>query len=155
MIDPITALSIASSAVSNIRTLMAAGHDASKHLANFAGAFSDIQKAEEKIKNPPWYSAISGTDEGKAAQIFAARKKIESMKKEIEQTIQLTHGPKGLEDYKKIVRETREMREKQIYKRQKLKENLISALLASIIVVVGTAAIGAALFFMLKDRYEW
>lgn len=153
MIDPITALSIAASCVSNIKTLMAAGHDASKQLASFSSAFSDIQKAEERIKNPPWYAAIGGTDEGKAAQIFAARKKIEAMKAEIEQTIQMAHGPRGLQDYKRIVRETRELREKQVYKRQKLKENLISAVLATIIIIVGTCVIGGAVYFMFKDQF--
>lgn len=153
MIDPVTALSIAASCVSNIKTLMAAGHDASRQLASFAGAFSDIQKAEEKIKNPPWYQAIGGTDEGKAAQIFAARKKMEQMKAEIEQTIQLVHGPRGLNEYKRIVRETRELREKQVYRQQKIKESLISAALATIIVIVGTGVIGLALYFMFKDQF--
>lgn len=154
MIDPITALSIAASCVSNIKTLMAAGHDASKQLSSFAGAFSDIQKAEEQIKNPPWYK-FGGSDEGQAAQIFAARKKMEQMKAEIEQAIQLAHGPRGLQEYKKIVRETRELREKQIYKKQKLKENLISAALATIIVVVGCAILGFSLYYMFKDFYGW
>ena len=151
MIDPITALSVAAGAVSNIKTLIAAGQDASQHLAKFAGAWSDIQKAEESAKNPPWYKAFSSSAEAQAAEIFSARKKMQAMKSEVEQMIQLMHGPRGLEEYKTIVRETKKRREEQVYKAQKIKEKIISALLAFVIVVVGTGIIGTALYFMFKD----
>lgn len=151
MIDPFTALSIAAGAVSNIKSLIAAGQDASQHLAKFAGAWSDIQKAEESAKNPPWYKSFSSSAESQAAEIFAARKKMQQMKSEVEQMIQLMHGPRGLEEYKKIVRETKKRREQQVYRAQKIKEKIISATLASLIVVVGTLSIGTALYYMFKD----
>lgn len=151
MIDPITALSVAAGAVSNIKSLIAAGQDASQHLAKFAGAWSDIQKAEESAKNPPWYKSFSSSAESQAAEIFAARKKMQKMKAEVEQMIQLMHGPRGLEEYKTIVRETKKRREEQVYRAQKIKEKIISALLAFVIVIVGTGIIGTSLYFMFKD----
>ena len=151
MIDPITALSVAAGAVSNIKSLIAAGQDASQHLAKFAGAWSDIQKAEESAKNPSWYKSFSSSAESQAAEIFAARKKMQKMKAEVEQMIQLMHGPRGLEEYKTIVRETKKRREEQVYRAQKIKEKIISALLAFVIVIVGTGIIGTSLYFMFKD----
>lgn len=151
MIDPITALSVAAGAVSNIKSLIAAGQDASQHLAKFAGAWSDIQKAEESAKNPPWYKSFSSSAESQAAEIFAARKKMQQMKAEVEQMIQLMHGPRGLEEYKTIVRETKKRREQQVYRAQKIKEKIISALLAFVIIIVGTGTIGTSLYFMFKD----
>ena len=151
MIDPITALSVAAGAVSNIKSLIAAGQDASQHLAKFAGAWSDIQKAEESAKNPPWYKSFSSSAESQAAEIFAARKKMQQMKSEVEQMIQLMHGPRGLEEYKSIVRDTKKRREEQVYKAQRIKEKILSAVLATVIVIVGTGVIGTALYFMFKD----
>ena len=42
MIDPITALSVAASAVTNAKKLIAAGQDATSAISKFAGAISDI-----------------------------------------------------------------------------------------------------------------
>lgn len=47
MIDPITALSVAASAVSNAKQLLAAGKDATSALSRFAGAVSDVNYAAE------------------------------------------------------------------------------------------------------------
>ena len=43
MVDPLTALSIASTAVSQIKQLVSAGQDATSALSKFAGAVSDIE----------------------------------------------------------------------------------------------------------------
>lgn len=46
--DPISALAIAASAVSNAQTLIAAGRDATSALVKFAGAVSDVNYADRK-----------------------------------------------------------------------------------------------------------
>jgi hypothetical protein len=79
MIDPITALSVAASAVSNAQTLIAAGRDATSALAKFAGAVSDVNYAAEKAKNPSIWKSLTGSAEAEAIEIFAAQKKIESV----------------------------------------------------------------------------
>ena len=54
MIDPLTALSVASTAVSQLRQLASAGRDTSQALTKFAGAWADLNEAEHRAKNPPW-----------------------------------------------------------------------------------------------------
>ena len=87
MIDPLTALSIATTAVGQIRELISAGQDASSAIGKFAGAFSDVQEAHRRAANPPWYKSFSGSIESEAANAFAAKKRMDRMKAEVEQMI--------------------------------------------------------------------
>ena len=72
MIDPITAISIAASAVSNIKSLMLAGRDASSALSRFAGAVSDVNYCVEKSKNPGIFASLTGSAEQQAIDSFSA-----------------------------------------------------------------------------------
>ena len=97
MIDPLTALSVASTAVSQLRQLASAGRDTSQALTKFAGAWADLNEAERRAKNPPWYKSFSGSMEREAAEAFAAKRKAEALKKELENTIRFVYGPSGLQ----------------------------------------------------------
>ena len=125
MIDPFTALSVAASAVSNAKSLIAAGRDASGALAKFVGAVSDVNYAAQKAKNPSVWKSLTGSPEAEAIEIFAAQKKIAAMRKEVETIIQFQHGTTGLQEYKDTLRRVRAEREKLQYKREELKETLI------------------------------
>ena len=59
MIDPLTALSVASTAVSQLRQLASAGRDTSQALTKFAGAGADLNEAERRAKNPPWLNLLA------------------------------------------------------------------------------------------------
>ena len=78
MIDPITAVGMATSAFNAIKKGIAVGRDIqdmSGQLSQWGKAFSDFSYAEDKAQNPPWYK-FSGSDEETALQIFTQKKKI-------------------------------------------------------------------------------
>ena len=125
MIDPITALSVAASAVSNAKTLMAAGRDATSALSKFAGAVSDINYAAEKAKNPSIWKTLTGSPEEEAIELFAAQKKLQQMRKEVETLISYQYGPKGLEDYKQILRSVKKQRQETAYRKAEIKEAIV------------------------------
>ena len=87
MIDPISAIAIAASAVNNAKSLIAAGRDASGALSKFAGAVSDVNYAAEKAKNPGVFASLTGSAEQAAIDAFSAQKRLQAMKKEIETII--------------------------------------------------------------------
>ena len=154
MIDPFTALSLAAGAVSNMKSLIAAGRDASQAMAKFAGAYSDINYAAEKAKNPPWWK-FGGSVEEEAMNIFAAQKKVQQMKKDVETMIGYTYGHDGLEEYKETIRRVRKQRQENEYRKAELIEALIlwsvgiAALIGSILIVVATV------YFIGKARGNW
>lgn len=155
MIDPLTALSVAASAVSNAKSLLAAGRDATGALSKFAGAVSDVNYAAEKAKNPSIWKSMTGSAEAEAIEIFAAQKKVQAMKKEVEQIIGFTYGQKGLDEYKATLRQVRAQRKKNEYRKAEIKEAIIVWTLGTLIVLAGVAGLGFLLYAIGRNEGKW
>jgi len=155
MIDPISAIAIAASAVNNAKSLIAAGRDASSALSKFAGAVSDVNYAAEKAKNPSVFASLTGSAEQAAIDAFSAQKRLQAMKKEIETIIMYQHGPKGLEEYKDTLRKIRAQRKKTAYRQAEIKEAIIMWVVGGIIVLAGIAGLAAVLYLIGKQQGKW
>ena len=155
MIDPISAIAIAASAVNNAKSLIAAGRDASSALSKFAGAVSDVNYAAEKAKNPSVFASLTGSAEQAAIDAFSAQKRLQAMKKEIETIIMYQHGPKGLEEYKDTLRKIRAQRKKTAYRQAEIKEAIIMWVVGGIIVLAGVAGLAAVLYLIGKQQGKW
>ena len=155
MIDPLTALSVAAAAVSQAKTLLNAGRDAQAALAKFAGGVSDINYAAEKAKNPSIWKSLTGSAEAEAVEIFAAQKKIEQMKREVETLIGYTYGQTGLEEYKETLRKVKAQREKIEYRRQEIKEAIVLWTLGILIAVAGIAGLTLFVFMLGLHQGRW
>lgn len=155
MIDPLTALSVAASAVSNVQQLMAAGRDATSALAKFAGAVSDINYAAEKARNPSIWKSLTGSAEAEAIEVFAAQKKIEQMKRDVETLIGFTYGQKGLEEYKDTLRRVRIQRQKTAYRKEEVKNAIITWTLGTLIVLAGVAGLAIVVYVIGKKQGKW
>jgi hypothetical protein len=155
MIDPITAISIAASAVSNIKSLMLAGRDASSALSKFAGAVSDVNYAADKAKNPGIFASLTGSAEQQAIDAFSAQKKMQALRKEVEMLVQFTYGMDGLEEYKDTLRRVRAQRKKTAYRRAELKQALITWFFGGLIVLSGVFGLGVVLYFMGQQQGKW
>ena len=152
MIDPITAISIAASAVSNIKSLMLAGRDASSALSKFAGAVSDVNYAADKAKNPGIFASLTGSAEQQAIDAFSAHKKMQALRKEVETLVQFTYGMDGLQEYKETLRRVRAERKKTAYRRAELKQALITWFFGTLIVLSGILGLAATLYMIAKQQ---
>jgi len=155
MIDPLTALSVASTAVSQARNLLNAGRDATSALSKFAGAVSDINYAAEKAKNPSIWKSLTGSPEAEAIELFAAQKKVQQMRKDLEQILMVYYGPKGLEEYKEILRKVRAQRKQTQYRRQELKEAAITWTLGTLITLTGITGLALLFWWVGKTQGKW
>ena len=155
MIDPLTALSVASTAVSQMKQLINAGRDTSQALSKFAGAWADLNEAERRAKNPPWYKSFSSSIEKEAADAFAAKKKAEELKKELENMIRFVHGPTGLTEYKNILRDMREQKRKHEFRQQEIKQAIIEWTVGSVIVAGAVGLLGVILYFVGAQQGKW
>ena len=155
MIDPITAISVAASAVSNIKSLMLAGRDASSALSKFAGAVSDVNYAAEKAKNPGIFATLTGSAEQQAIDAFSAHKRMQALRKEVEMLVQFSYGMDGLQEYKETLRRVRAQRKKTAYRRAELKQALITWFFGSLIVLSGIFGLGVVLYFMGQQQGKW
>ena len=155
MIDPLTALSVASAAVGQMRSLINAGRDTTQAMTKFAGAWADINEAERQAKNPPWYKTFSGSLEEQAAQAFACKKKAQALKADLENMIRFIHGPTGLQEYKDILRDMRKQKEKNEFRKAKLKQKIIEWVFGIIITIIGVAIMGFVLWSIGKNQDKW
>lgn len=155
MIDPLTALSLATTAVGQIKELMQAGQDISAGLSKFAGAYADIAYAEKKAKDgPKWYSVL-GHDEQVAIDAFVAKKKADQMKNEIETLIGYTYGKTGLDEYKETLRRVKKQREDHEYRKAEIKDKIIEVTLVLLILSLGLSVFAVIVYFIGKNEGKW
>jgi len=155
MIDPLTALSVASTAVSQIQQLLSAGRDASSAIAKFAGAVSDINYAAERAKNPSIWKSLTGSAEAEAIEIFTAQKRVQEMRQQIETMIGYTYGESGLNEYKETLRRVKKQREQTAYRKQEIKEALLVWTIGSLAVLAGVAGLAALIYFLGVQQGKW
>lgn len=155
MIDPLTALSVASTAVSQMRNLINAGRDTTSALSKFAGAWADINEAERQAKNPSFFQSFSGSIEERAANAFACKKKAEKLKKELENMIRFVHGPSGLEEYKQILRDMKKQKEKNEFKAARRKQAILEWTFGILLTVLSAGLLAGVFYFIGKSQGKW
>jgi len=155
MVDPITALAVAASAVKNAKSLIAAGRDATSALSSFAGAMSDLNWAAEKAKNPSIWKSLTGSPEAEAIELFAAQKKAQQLKKDLEGILMVYYGPKGLEEYKEILRAVRKQRKETAYRKAEIKEAIILWTVGGLAALAGLSGMALVIWWIGKTQGKW
>lgn len=157
MIDPVTAVGLATSAYNAIKQGVAVGRelqDMTGQLSQWGKAFSDFSYAEEKTKNPPWYS-FKGSDTSTAIEIFAQRKKMEAMRKEIKEFISWNYGPSAWEEVLHIEAQMRKQRKEELYRKEEFKRAVIEWTVGTLAVVTGAAIVVAVIWLIGKNQGRW
>lgn len=157
MIDPVTAVGLATSAFNAIKQGIAVGRDLQDmtgQLSQWGQAFSDFNYAEEKTKNPPWYT-FKGSDEETAIQIFAQKKKMENMRKEIKSFISWNYGPSAWEEVLAIEAQMRKRRKEELYRKEELKRTIIEWTVGILAAASGIAILAAALWLIGREQGRW
>ena len=157
MIDPITAVGMATSAFNAIKKGIAVGRDIqdmSGQLSQWGKAFSDFSYAEDKAQNPPWYKC-SGSYEETALQIFAQKKKMEQMRTEIKNFISWNYGPSAWEEVLYIEAQMRKQRKEELYRKEELKRKIIEWVVGLLAAAIGIAVMGFILWMIGKGQGRW
>jgi len=147
MLDPVSALAIATSAFNVIRKGIEMGReleDMGGQLGTWFGAVADVKNAEEEAKDPPLFKKLlsSGSVEQQALQALVARKKIEQQERELRELIVYKWGADAyvemLRDRAKIKDTRTKALENQRRKRRKLIANAltIGAILTLVVIIV-------------------
>ena len=157
MIDPVTAVGLATSAFNILKQGISAGKDIqemSGTLAKWGAAFSDFQYAEDKTKNPPFYKMMSDNSSN-AIEIFAHKKKMEAMRTEIKDHISFVYGPSAWEEVLAIEGEMRRIRKEEAYKKQEMIDNAINFVVGSVIFLVAGAGVVTGMYYLGRYQGKW
>ena len=154
MIDPISAVAIATSAFNTITKMVAQGReieDTFSAVGKWYSAVADFNEAKREAENPPLFRKILSKKsvEEEAMDIFINNKKIIKQEKELRELLQWTYGPGGYQELVALRRTIREQREKTIYLQQRKRKAFISG--AINIALIG--GMGYALYFIISLIY--
>jgi hypothetical protein len=160
--DPISisvAVSTASTAFSGIKRAFQAGRDLesmSQDLSRWMGAVSDVDNAHKSAKNPTIFRKVfGGSVEGEAIEAFAAKKKLEEQRYELQQFIKFTHGTAAWDELLRMEGQIRKRRQKEIYDRQKFKEKVIGIVALTIVLSVGIGLLGLFIYSLMGLDRGW
>ena len=152
MIDPITAAA-ATKAYAGVKAFIEAGksiEDTFQAVARWQGHASDVlyaNKRQQKKRNPLKDVVFSNSVEAEAAQMFAAKKRIETQRKELITLLQYAYGNEGLEEYRNCMKEVQAQRQREVYAQQEAKDAIVKSFW--IAVLVGIA--GFLIAFIVKS----
>ena len=160
--DPLTitaAVGIASKAFETIKAGFQLGKDVESmagDLGRWMGAVSDVENAEKQAKNPPLFKKLmyASSIEQTALEAFAAKKKLAQQRQELKTFLNYTFGPTAYAELLQMEGQIRKDRQKAIYERQQLKEQIINVIG---IVILCATILGFIIFilFLLKNKYGW
>lgn len=150
---------MATGAFKGLKAAIAAGRDIQDmtgQLANWGKAFSDFTNLEEREKNPPfWKKTFKGSDEETALEIFANKKKMEQMRKEIKDHISWHYGPSAWEEVLQIEAQMRKIRKEELYKKQERIDNLINWTVGLAIFAAGASVLTFIFYLIGKSQGRW
>ena len=157
MIDPISAIGIATSAFNAVKNAVTAGReieDVAGALGKWMGAVSDIKKAEEMNKKPPIFKKLfaSGSVEEEAMQIFMAKKKAEDMREELRNIISYTRGPSAWQELLKTEADIRKRRQATIYAQEERRRKILEIVaICALVIVVGGFILFLAYLWSIRE----
>ena len=128
MVDPATALALASSAFQAIRKGCQVGRDLEgmgKDLSRWGKAMADFDFAAKQIEKPPWYKAMGGGVEAQAMELFVQRRQIQAQRDELRTWISGTLGPSAWQELLKIEAEVRQAQREHEYRRIEIRQKII------------------------------
>ena len=153
MIDPISAVAIATTAFNTIKKGFEVGRDIESmygDMGRWMGAGSDIDQAEKLNKKPPLFKKIfaGSTIEEEAMNIFAAKKKAQQMEQELRTYVNMIHGPNSWNEILALQAKIRKDRQKAIYAQQERRREIFNIIGILFLVTLGAGVIvgGVAIF---------
>ena len=157
MIDPITAAAAATKAYAGVKAFIEAGksiEDTFSVVARWQASASDILYASQRQKkrtNPLKQVVFAQSVEAEAAQMFAAKKRIENQRKEIVTLLQYAYGNEGLEEYRNCMKEVQAQRQREVYAQQEAKDAIVKSFWIIVLVAIG-GGIVAVIFEAVSSR---
>ena len=107
-------------------------------LQQWAGAMSDLSYVEQKSKNPPWWKALNGSSvEAEALALFTAKRKAESMRKELKDWISFSLGPSAWDELVATEGRIRKQKKEQEYRKAEIQEAIVTWSVTGLLLLIG------------------
>ena len=130
MIDPITAVAMATSAFKTVQKMVSMGReieDTLGQVGKWYGAVSDFNEAKRQAENPPIFRRLvaSKSVEQEALEMYAHDKRIKQQETELRELLMYTYGPDAYKELLGMRRKIRDQREKTLYAQERKRKAFI------------------------------
>tara|TARA_R100000278_G_scaffold94452_1_gene72107 strand:+ start:245 stop:937 length:693 start_codon:yes stop_codon:yes gene_type:complete len=154
--DPVSTMAAASAAFSALKKGFAIGRDIesmASDLSRWMGALSDLDQAEKEAKNPPIFKKLFGGQsvEQEAVAAFAAKKKAQQQRYELQQWISLTMGKSKWDELVRMEGQIRKRRQETLYRQRERRRKFVE-IVAWIIMIGAGIAVLTAFVLLLKSH---
>ena len=157
--DPVSCVMMATGAFKALKGAIGAGkdlQDMTTQLSTWGKAFSDFTNLEEREKNPPfWKKTFRGSDEETAIEIFAHKKKMEEMRKEIKEHITWHYGKSAWDEVLAIEASMRKRRKDELYRKQQQIDTAINFAIGAVLFVISGGLLFLLFYIWGKYQGRW
>ena len=154
MLDPVSAMAIATSAYNVLKKGIEVGReleDMGGQLGTWFGAIADVKAADEEAADPPLFRKVfaKSSVEQEAIENLMRRKKIEQQERELREMIVYRFGVDAYRDMIKDRNTIREARKRAVDARaRKIKKLVLNAVAIALIALIVAIPIVAAIIIM-------
>ena len=143
MIDPVTAIGLATGAFNSIKTMISTGkdiQDMAGQLGQRSQAISDLDFAAEKADKRPQQKKIGGGIKTNAMKVWIQKKKDDEMREELRSYISAVYGPSAWKEIVHLEGVMRKQQKEAVYAAQEMKENIIAWIVGILLTLLAIAA---------------
>jgi hypothetical protein len=160
MIDPVSAIGLATAAYRGIKSAIDTGkelHDMAGTLSQWAGAMSDLDFSHKQAQNPPMFKKLFGASqiEQNALEIWGHKQKAKEMREEMKTHISFYYGPSAWDEIVRIEGEMRKKRAAEVYAKEERKQVIVEWIVGSIAAIIGAGLLVFVVYIIGKINGSW
>lgn len=160
MIDPVSAIGLATAAYRGIKSAIDTGkelHDMAGTLSQWAGAMSDLDFSHKQAQNPPMFKKLFGASqiEQNALEIWGHKQKAKEMREEMKTHISFYYGPSAWDEIVRIEGAMRKKRADEVYAAEERKQKIIEWIVGILLASALSAVLGFIIYLIGLGNGSW
>ena len=160
MIDPISAIGMATAAYRGIKSAIDTGkelHDMAGTLSQWSTAMSDLDFSHKQAQNPPMFKKLFGASqiEQNALEVWGHKQKAKEMREEMKTHISFYYGPSAWDEIVRIEGQMRKERAREVYAIEERKQIIIEWIVGLIAAGIGGSVLFGVIWGIGKGTGSW
>ena len=160
MIDPVSAIGMATAAYRGIKSAI----DTGKELSDMAGtlnqwatSISDLDFAHRQAENPPMFKKLFGASqvEQNALEVWGHKQKAKEMRDELQSYISLFYGPSAWKEIVAIEAKMRKERKEAVYRAEERKQAILEWTVGIFAAGVGAVILFVVFYYIGVSQGKW
>lgn len=157
MIEPISAVAMATTAFTTVKKFISAGQEFEQcvgQMGKWFTAVSDFRKGQSLQRRPPIFKKLfsAGSVEEEALSLLIHEKKITEQEKELMVLLNFRFGPGTWDELKEMRRKIAKKREDEVWRQAELRRNLIEGVSVTILLFMIFGFIALIVYLYMSSR---